>query len=94
MRVRNLMIAGVAAAQLAIGGSVATVALSSAGSPAFASDNYNPPPQIPQHAQCGTGAASGSFGAFGKNNNFAGGANGPVTGDSNSDVCGNAQGNP
>jgi hypothetical protein len=87
-----MAVAGVAAAQLAIGGSVAAVALS--GSPAVASDFYNPPPQIPQHAQCGTGAASGSFGAFGKNNNFAGGANGPVTGDNNSDVCGNAQGNP
>jgi hypothetical protein len=85
-----MVIAGVAATQLAIGGSVAAVALSSAGSPAFASDNYNPPPQIPQHAQCGTKAASGSFGAFGKNNNFAGGANGDATGDSNSAVCGNA----
>jgi hypothetical protein len=41
-------------------------------------------------AQCGTGAASGAFGAFGPGNNFAGGANGPVTGDNNSDVCGNS----
>ena len=39
-------------------------------------------------AQCGSGAASGAFGAFGPGNNFAGGANGPQTGDSNSDVCG------
>jgi len=45
-------------------------------------------------AQCGSGAASGSFGAFGKGNNLAGGANGPLTGASNSAVCGNSQGNP
>jgi hypothetical protein len=44
-------------------------------------------------AQCGTGAASGSFGAFGKNNNFAGGADGVQTGLNNSGVCGNRQGN-
>jgi hypothetical protein len=63
---------------------------------AGASDNYSPPPQIPQHAQCGSKAASGAFGAFGKGNNFAGGANGKATGDNNSDVCGSAsnQGNP
>lgn len=44
-------------------------------------------------AQCGTGAASGAFGAFGKDNNFAGGANGVQTGLNNSAVCGNRQGN-
>jgi hypothetical protein len=44
-------------------------------------------------AQCGTGAASGSFGAFGQDNNFAGGANGQQTGLNNSAVCGNRQGN-
>ena len=40
-------------------------------------------------AQCDTGAASGSFGAFGKDNNFAGGADGQQTGLNNSAVCGN-----
>ena len=40
-------------------------------------------------AQCDSGAASGSFGAFGQDNNWAGGANGPATGLSNSSVCGN-----
>jgi hypothetical protein len=40
-------------------------------------------------AQCGTGASSGSFGAFGKGNNFAGGADGYQTGLNNSGVCGN-----
>ena len=44
-------------------------------------------------AQCGTGAASGSFGAFGKGNNFAGGADGQQTGLNNSGVCGNRKGN-
>ncbi len=57
--------------------------------PAFAADNYNPPSQIPTTAQCGTGASSGSFGAFGKTNNFAGGADGYQTGINNSGVCGN-----
>ncbi len=44
-------------------------------------------------AQCGTGAGSGAFGAFGKDNNFAGGANGTQTGLNNSALCGNRQGN-
>jgi hypothetical protein len=44
-------------------------------------------------AQCGTGAGSGAFGAFGKDNNFAGGANGEQTGLNNSALCGNRQGN-
>lgn len=44
-------------------------------------------------AQCGTGAASGAFGAFGKNYNMAGGADGVQTGINNSAVCGNRQGN-
>jgi len=40
-------------------------------------------------AQCGTGAGSGAFGALGKYNNEAGGANGYQTGINNSAVCGN-----
>ena len=44
-------------------------------------------------AQCGTGAGSGAFGFFGKDNNLAGGANGYQTGLNNSAVCGNRQGN-
>lgn len=44
-------------------------------------------------AQCGTGAGSGAFGYFGKDNNFAGGANGYQTGVNNSSICGNRQGN-
>jgi hypothetical protein len=44
-------------------------------------------------AQCGSGAGSGAFGFFGKDNNLAGGANGYQTGVNNSSVCGNRQGN-
>lgn len=61
--------------------------------PALASDNYNPPSQIPTHAQCGTAAGSGAFGYFGKDNNLAGGADGHQTGLNNSALCGNRQGN-
>jgi hypothetical protein len=48
-------------------------------------------------AQCGTGAGSGAFGAFGNfgdvNHDFRGGANGQQTGLNNSALCGNRQGN-
>jgi hypothetical protein len=69
-----MVIAGVAAAQLAIGGSVAAVALSSAGSPAFAdsggycSSSANGCTQSFQNsANKGNGpcADHGAFGAFG-----------------------------
>jgi hypothetical protein len=71
---------------------------------AFAADNYNPPSQIPANAQCGSGAASGAFGAFGPGFNFGNstsghvpyagnatngnGADGHATGASNAAVCG------
>ncbi|SRR6266511_1021109 len=44
-------------------------------------------------AQCDSGAGSGAFGFFGKDNNLAGGADGQQTGLNNSSVCGNRQGN-
>ena len=51
-------------------------------------------------AQCGSGAGSGAFGYFGKDNNLGiksdptdPGANGHLTGINNSSVCGNRQGN-
>lgn len=60
-------------------------------------DRYNDNPGRQQAtevgAQCGSGAGSGSFGYFGKDNNMAGGANGYQTGVNNSSVCGNRQGN-
>ena len=44
-------------------------------------------------AQCGSGAGSGAFGYFGRDNNLAGGADGHATGVNNSSLCGNRQGN-
>jgi hypothetical protein len=51
-------------------------------------------------AQCGSGAGSGAFGFFGKDNNLGiksdptdPGADGHQTGINNSSVCGNRQGN-
>ncbi len=44
-------------------------------------------------AQCGSGAGSGAFGYFGKDNNLAGGADGVQTGLNNSAVCGQGHGN-
>jgi hypothetical protein len=46
---------------------------------ASAGDNYNPNPNA---SPCGQ--YHGAFGAFGKDNNFAGGADGQATGDANS----------
>jgi hypothetical protein len=60
-------------------------------------DRYNENPGRQQAgevgAQCGSGAGSGAFGYFGKDNSLAGGANGHETGVNNSAVCGNRQGN-
>lgn len=44
-------------------------------------------------AQCDSGAGSGAFGFFGRDNSLAGGADGQQTGVNNSAVCGNRQGN-
>ena len=41
------------------------------------------------HTEC---AGHGAFGAFGKDNNFAGGADGQATGAANSGLCGNGNG--
>jgi hypothetical protein len=38
-------------------------------------------------------AGHGAFGAFGKDNNWSGGANGHNTGIANGTLCGNRQGN-
>jgi hypothetical protein len=67
-------------------------------------DRYNNNPGRQQAtevgAQCGSGAGSGAFGYFGKDNNLGiksdptdPGANGQQTGLNNSSVCGNRQGN-
>jgi hypothetical protein len=84
--------------------SAGAVIAMSAVLPAFAEgnstpgiDRYNANPGRQQAtevgAQCGSGAGSGAFGFFGKDNNLAGGADGQQTGINNSSVCGNRQGN-
>ena len=88
MKIRQFL-AGAAAAAFLLGASIA---------PAFADINdYNNNPgrqqAIEVGAQCGSGAGSGAFGYFGKDNNLAGGADGHQTGVNNSAVCGNRQGN-
>ena len=62
--------------------------------PAFAGDGtgYGTQPGFTvatSHTDC---AGHGAFGAFGKDYNFAGGANGRQTGINNSSLCGNPQG--
>lgn len=86
--------------KLAIGGAAVGILLTSYAGSAFAASNdycgssaNGCAAAAEAGAQCGTGAASGAFGAFGKDNNFAGGANGQQTGLNNSAVCGNRQGN-
>jgi hypothetical protein len=73
----------------------ATVALALAAPALAAPPGYDANPGREQAgeagAQCGSGAGSGGFGAFGKDNNFAGGANGPATGAANSAICGNRE---
>jgi hypothetical protein len=66
-------------------------------------DRYNNNPGRQQAtevgAQCGSGAGSGAFGYFGKDNNLGitnpngPGADGQATGQANSALCGNRQGN-
>ena len=88
--------------KLLIGLSVSSVMLGISAVPVFAGNagdgsGYGTQPGhervIEVGAQCGSGAASGAFGAFGKDYNMAGGANGVQTGLNNSAVCGNRQGN-
>lgn len=77
-----------------LGMAVAVPAMSHAASNAYCGSSANGcAAAAAAGAQCGTGAASGAFGAFGPGNDWRGGANGPATGLANSGVCGNRQGN-
>jgi hypothetical protein len=62
-----------------------------AGSPPGYYGNPGREQAIEVGAQCGSGAGSGAFGAFGTYgegpHDYRGGANGPATGDANSGVC-------
>ncbi len=92
MKVRFVSLAFAAAIGFATIGPVLAAGNSTPGI-----DRYNANPGRQQAtevgAQCGSGAGSGAFGYFGKDNNLAGGADGVQTGINNSSVCGNRQGN-
>src|SRR4051812_1647928 len=85
-------------------GALASSAAFAAGNSTPGADRYENNPGRQQAtevgAQCGSGAGSGAFGYFGKDNNLGvksdptdPGANGQQTGLNNSAVCGNRQGN-
>ena len=87
-----------------IGGLMLSTTAFAAGNSTPGIDRYNNNPGRQQAtevgAQCGSGAGSGAFGYFGKDNNLGiksdptdPGANGQQTGINNSSVCGNRQGN-
>jgi len=79
-----------------LAGTGAAVVLTVIGAaPTFAANDYcgasaNGCEHSMSNTQC---AGHGSFGAFGKDNSLAGGANGYQTGLNNSALCGNRQGN-
>lgn len=88
-----------AAAVFFVAAALAIPAVASAKGPP-GGGGYSPPEQIPQTAQCDSGAASGAFGAFGTYGdgphdygvNYLGtdghpGADGTKTGANNSGVC-------
>lgn len=99
---RNAVVVFVALAGLSI--STAAFAQTGPGNSTPGIDRYNNNPgreqAIDVGAQCGSGAGSGAFGFFGKDNNLGiksnpgdPGADGHQTGINNSAVCGNRQGN-
>ncbi|CAN5161842.1 hypothetical protein BH11PAT1_BH11PAT1_6270 [soil metagenome] len=75
-------------------GLVAGALLLSTSVPALAANDYcGASANGCEHSQANTPCAGhGAFGAFGKDNNFAGGASGDRTGYNNSTLCGNPQG--
>jgi hypothetical protein len=78
------------AAGALVGGALALGSLTAAA----ADDSYCSQPGCTQAFGETICAGHGSFGAFGQDNNFAGGADGELTGLNNSSLCGNPQGNP
>jgi hypothetical protein len=92
--IKKYVVGGIAS--LGVVGAMA-VPVMAAGNSTPGIDRYNDNPGRQQAtevgAQCGSGAGSGAFGFFGKDNNLAGGADGQQTGLNNSAVCGNRQGN-
>ena len=86
---RRFLIAISAGAML--GGALAAASVSAGASDAYCSNSATGCAQSLSQTIC---SLHGSFGAFGKGNNFAGGADGDQTGINNSTLCGNPQGNP
>lgn len=80
--------------KLLTSGAVATLLLAGTALPTFAANDYcGASANGCEHSQANTPCAGhGSFGAFGKDNNFAGGASGDRTAYNNSTLCGNPQG--
>jgi hypothetical protein len=97
MKIALVAAAAVVGGLLLSGAALAQTTTTGPGNSTPGADRYADNPGRQQAtvvgAQCGSGAASGAFGFFGKDNNLAGGANGQQTGLSNSAVCGNRQGN-
>lgn len=93
MRKIRIILAGISAVVVM---SLSAMPAMAAGNSTSGIDRYNNNPGRQQAvevgAQCGSGAGSGAFGYFGKDNNLSGGANGHQTGLNNSSVCGNRQG--
>ena len=77
---------------------IATLALAGLSAPAYAGSagdgsGYGTQPGFGTAQTNSNGCAGhGAFGAFGKDYNFAGGADGTQTGINNSTLCGNPQG--
>ena len=88
MRVRSSLLA--TASILVLGGSALGTATAFAGNAGDGS-GYGTQPGYEVSQSHTTCQGAGAFGAFGKDNNWAGGANGPATGDANSNLCGNPQ---
>lgn len=83
--------------KLAILAAVPAVVVCLASAPAFADasgdgSGYGTQPGFEVALSHTTCAGHGAFGAFGKDHNLAGGANGRQTGINNSSLCGNPQG--
>jgi hypothetical protein len=89
---------------LIVAASAMVLVLACAGTTALAADRYGTPGTGVALSQT-TCAGAGAFGAFGPGNNWGQnppgasgpsghGANGPLTGSNNANLCGNPMGNP
>lgn len=93
-KTKRIIIGGVASALMLGGASIPALA---AGNPPGYDNNPGRLQATEVGAQCGSGAGSGAFGAFGEQgaygHDFRGGADGQATGDANSALCGQGHDN-